>query len=164
MGSVTREGEFIVSKKTSLAGDFLETGELVMPKDDIGGGLIIGRTGLISEPDTYVLADHVYALTPLGIDPAFLNYSINSYDVNASLRSRATGSAQLGLSKKSVIAQRIHHPPTLEEQRSITQVISAIDVEVRALRQRLTKTRSIKTGMMQQLLAGRTRLPVEAAL
>ena len=35
--------------------------------------------------------------------------------------------------------------------------------EIEALEHRLTSARAIKTGMMQELLTGRTRLPVEAA-
>ena len=34
-----------------------------------------------------------------------------------------------------------------------------MDNEIQNLEQRLTKTRQIKQGMMQQLLTGRTRLP-----
>jgi type I restriction enzyme S subunit len=35
--------------------------------------------------------------------------------------------------------------------------------EIVLLRQRLTKARAIKSGVMQQLLTGRVRLPVEDA-
>lgn len=48
--------------------------------------------------------------------------------------------------------------PTMEEQRAIAQVLTDIDSEIAALEKRLTKTKAIKQGMMQELLTGRTRL------
>ena len=41
-------------------------------------------------------------------------------------------------------------------------VLSDTDDEIAALERRLESARAIKTGMMQELLTGRTRLPVEA--
>jgi type I restriction enzyme S subunit len=48
--------------------------------------------------------------------------------------------------------------PSVEEQTAIATVLSDIDVDLAALDARLTKTRGIKQGMMQELLTGRTRL------
>ncbi|WP_082530396.1 restriction endonuclease subunit S [Aeromicrobium sp. Root344] len=52
---------------------------------------------------------------------------------------------------------------SVAEQRAIAEALRNAESEIEVLRVRLTKTRSIKTGMMQQLLTGRTRLPVEVA-
>jgi type I restriction enzyme S subunit len=52
-------------------------------------------------------------------------------------------------------------PSTLEEQRAITQVLSDADDEIDLLNRRLAKATAVKQGMMQELLAGRTRLPVK---
>lgn len=49
--------------------------------------------------------------------------------------------------------------PSKEEQTAIATILSDMDNEIQTLEQRLTKTRQIKQGMMQQLLSGRTRLP-----
>lgn len=51
--------------------------------------------------------------------------------------------------------------PPVAEQAAIAQVLIDSDVAIDALRLRLTKARAIKQGMMQELLTGRTRLPVE---
>jgi type I restriction enzyme, S subunit len=53
--------------------------------------------------------------------------------------------------------------PSREEQRAIVNVLDDAELELVTLSERLAKARAIKTGMMQQLLTGRTRLPVEAA-
>ncbi|KHJ74259.1 hypothetical protein QR64_02500 [Rhodococcus sp. Chr-9] len=53
--------------------------------------------------------------------------------------------------------------PCEDEQVAIAGVLEDAETEIAFLARRLEKTRAIKTGMMQQLLTGRTRLSVEAA-
>lgn len=48
--------------------------------------------------------------------------------------------------------------PCKEEQTAIATILSDMDKEIQALEQRLTKTRDLKQGMMQQLLTGKIRL------
>lgn len=157
MGSVSIGGQLIVSKQTNFCSDFLSVGDLVMPKDDIGGGNIIGKVGYIDADKKYVLGDHVYCLRAKLGDPRFLAYMINSYPVNRSLRKKVIGSAQLGLGRRSVAEQEISFPDPAE-QTAIANVLFDMDAELAALEQRLTKTRALKHGMMQELLTGRTRL------
>ena len=49
-------------------------------------------------------------------------------------------------------------PPTLAEQRAIAEVLSDMDAEIEALEAKRAKYESIKQGMMQELLTGKTRL------
>jgi len=51
--------------------------------------------------------------------------------------------------------------PALDEQEAISQVLLDADTEINALCQKLEKANFVKQGMMQQLLTGRTRLPIE---
>lgn len=51
--------------------------------------------------------------------------------------------------------------PTIEEQRTIGRVLADADAEIAALERRLESARAVKVGMMQELLTGRTRLPVK---
>jgi type I restriction enzyme S subunit len=53
--------------------------------------------------------------------------------------------------------------PSEAEQIAIATALDDVDREIGLIGDRLVKARSIKTGMMQQLLTGRTRLPVEVA-
>jgi len=48
--------------------------------------------------------------------------------------------------------------PPLPEQKAIATILSNQDEEITALEKRLTKTKAIKQGMMQELLTGKTRL------
>jgi len=157
MGSVSTDGKLIVSKATNYCGDFLSIGELVMPKDDIGGGGIIGRVGYIDADETYVLGDHVYRLIANRGNPLFLSYAINSYRINSELRKKVIGTAQLGLGRKSVDEQEVPFPQD-DEQTAIATVLTDMDAEIAALEARRDKTRALKQGMMQELLTGRIRL------
>lgn len=51
--------------------------------------------------------------------------------------------------------------PQLDEQRAIATTLSDADAEIEALERRLETTRDIMQGMMQELLTGRSRLPVD---
>ncbi|MGV9671363.1 restriction endonuclease subunit S [Gordonia sp. NPDC003504] len=53
--------------------------------------------------------------------------------------------------------------PYRDEQDALVGVLDDAESEVAVLENRLAKARTIKTGMMQQLLTGRTRLPVEVS-
>ena len=48
--------------------------------------------------------------------------------------------------------------PSLPEQTAISEVLSDMDAELAALKQRRDKTRLLKQAMMQELLTGRIRL------
>ncbi|GAB3619065.1 hypothetical protein GCM10027417_03250 [Glutamicibacter endophyticus] len=51
--------------------------------------------------------------------------------------------------------------PSLDEQHAIVDALDDAEAELALLQGRLKKARDTKTGMMQQLLTGRTRLPAE---
>lgn len=53
--------------------------------------------------------------------------------------------------------------PSSDEQASVAAVVADADAELAALERRLESARAIKQGMVQELLTGRTRLPVEDA-
>jgi restriction endonuclease S subunit len=157
MGSVSTDGRMIKTKRTNYRGDLLLKGDLVMPKDDIGGGKIIGKVAYVDRPDAYVLGDHVYRLRALEGDPMFMAYLINSPAISSAFRKKAAGSAQLGLSRRSVEDQEIPFPHP-DEQAAIAEVLTDMDEELSLLEKRREKTRNIKQAMMQELLTGKTRL------
>ncbi|GAM63702.1 type I restriction-modification system [Vibrio ishigakensis] len=61
--------------------------------------------------------------------------------------------------RREMIAEMPIYLPSKAEQKAIATILLDMDNEIKALEQRLTKTRQIKQGMMQELLTGRTRLP-----
>ena len=161
MGSVNRQGKLVPSKRTNLDSDYLQVGHLVMPKDDIGGGNILGRAGYITENNKFILGDHVYALKVSENDSLFISYLINSYAVNKSLRRKANGTAQLGLGKKDVLRQVIHIPSSNSEQQSIASVLFRVDQEISKLQFKVASLKTEKKALMQQLLTGKRRVKVD---
>lgn len=161
MGSVNRLGNLVCTKSTQHNADLLPKGTLVMPKDDIGGGNIIGRTSYIDRDDLYVLGDHVYALHIGDCDSKFLHFLINSHPINKNLRRRANGTAQLGLGKKDVLRQKIKIPSEFSEQKAIAAVLTTADEEITALESDLSRLRQEKKALMQQLLTGKRRVTVD---
>lgn len=160
MGSVSSNGSLIVSKYTNKNTDILEKGDLVMPKDDIGGGNIIGKVAYIDDSNKYVLGDHVYKLEIFDstCDSLFCSYLINSEFVSRYLRSKASGSAQLGLGRISVLSQEMILPNNLSEQKKISLIIFDLIKEISLLETKLQKLKLQKQGMMQALLTGKIRL------
>lgn len=160
MGSVSRDGKLIPTKKTNLAANFLIKGQLVMPKDDIGGGNIIGRVGYIDVDHKYILGDHVYALTAKNSDSLFLSYLINSHRVNKSLRRKANGTAQLGLGKSDVLKQPVTIPQNIAEQQKIAALFAIADRDIETFQQKVNCLKREKEALMQQLLTGKSRVKV----
>ena len=72
-------------------------------------------------------------------------------------RSYNEASGVPSLNAKTIENVEVTMPP-LPEQTSIAGVLGEMDAELVALEQRRDKTRSLKQGMMQELLTGRTRL------
>ena len=68
------------------------------------------------------------------------------------------GSTFLEIGKTQLVGYEVRLPTTKAEQSAIATVLSDMDAELAALKSRRDKTRSLKQGMMQELLTGRTRL------
>jgi type I restriction enzyme S subunit len=66
----------------------------------------------------------------------------------------------LNITKADFFCREIKRPVLLE-QIAIAAILSDMDAELAALEAKLAKARSIKQGMMQELLTGRIRLPVD---
>lgn len=77
--------------------------------------------------------------------------------IKPKLLEKGIGSTFLEISKKDTAAIEIKLPP-FEEQTAIAEILSDMDAEIDELKTKLTKTRQIKQGMMQELLTGRIRL------
>ncbi|MDR7056804.1 type I restriction enzyme S subunit [Pseudomonas koreensis] len=68
------------------------------------------------------------------------------------------GSTFESVNSTDVRAVEIQLPSDVSEQIAIAAILSDMDTELAALEQRLAKTRTLKQGMTQELLTGRTRL------
>jgi type I restriction enzyme, S subunit len=61
------------------------------------------------------------------------------------------------------LREKVFPVPAFPEQRAIAEVLADAESEIAAVHARLVKAAAVKAGMMQELLIGRTRLPVQEA-
>lgn len=101
---------------------------------------------------------HTIACRPtMGFAPGWLGYYINSSAFHDQLLPLITGTKVSSISKAG-LRTTVLHVPDLIEQQAIASVLSDMDAEIAALEAKRAKYESIKQGMMQELLTGRTRL------
>lgn len=74
------------------------------------------------------------------------------------LNQLSSGTTIAYLSREQFESFKVIIPKTKDEQTSIAQILSDMDVEIEALEKKLDKYKMIKQGMMQNLLTGRIRL------
>ncbi|MEY4766133.1 MAG: hypothetical protein RI907_2806 [Pseudomonadota bacterium] len=146
---------------TKAAGlDRLQDGDLVFAdaSEDLNGVgkavevFGVGKTEVVSglhtiavRFDKQVLADRFKGYLPFC--PPFRNH----------LKRLASGT-KVYATNKGHIATVEMRLPEIDEQIAIAQVLSDMDMDIATVEARLTKTRIIKLGMMQELLTGQTRL------
>ena len=123
--------------------------------------VLIGRKGTIDKPryaeEPFWTVDTLfYSEVFKTADAKFMFYKVCMIDWMQ--YNEASGVPSLNA---STIERVLASLPLKEEQTAIATILSDMDSELNALEQKLAKARDVKQGMMQQLLTGRIRLPVE---
>ena len=137
----------------------LKVNDVLITKDGT-----IGKLGYINElPFSATLNSGIYVIRPKNsnlIEPMFLFYLFSSEYFNDFISVISAGSTITHLYQKDFV--NFQFPlPSKTEQTAIAQLLSDMDAEIEALECRLKKTQSLKQGMMQALLTGKIRLPLE---
>ena len=146
-----------VSKEVARLSRQLQKGEILFA----GSGETkadIGKCVAFIDDGHTVAGGDIVILTPDRDDSKFLGYALNAPYVAAQKMSRAQGDAVVHISASSLSSVLLLLPP-LKEQKAIADALSDVDALIDSLEALLTKKRNIKTGVMQELLNGRTRLP-----
>jgi len=99
-----------------------------------------------------------FRITDNDVSGRFLAYWFRASAGRALMTSLAQGSTRYNLSKDAFREACVCIPPTLAEQKAIAAVLSDMDAEIAALEADRAKYERIKSGMMQELLTGKTRL------
>jgi type I restriction enzyme, S subunit len=119
-------------------------GKFGVVKDDFGDGAI--ASSLVIIRPKYASVSHEY-----------LGCYFDSNLCAQMIETWSGGAAQPNLGAQDLARFSILLPSP-DEQRAIATVLSDMDTAITALENRRAKTQSIKQGMMQELLTGRTRL------
>ena len=88
----------------------------------------------------------------------FVFYQFQSDEIKKQIN-EIMGATINQITNKDLNAFQISVPPSEQEQKAIAQTLSDVDALIAALDKHIAKKRNIKTGTMQQLLTGKTRLP-----
>lgn len=145
---------FVRSQTVERINTFSFDGEAVLTAGDgVGTGKVFHYIN-----GKFDLHQRVYLMYNFGeiIDGYFfyIYFSNNFYDRIMSM----TAKSSVDSVRREMIADMKMLLPTKKEQTAIATILSDMDAEIQALNQRLSKTRQIKHGMMQELLTGKTRL------
>jgi type I restriction enzyme S subunit len=119
-------------------------------------GMCVAFTG----PQRAVAGGDIVVLRAPDVNPAYLAALANSPRVAAQKARLGQGDAVVHINSRELGSIEVDLP-LRDEQDAIAQVLVDADSEIHALRSRLTKAKAIKQGMMQELLTGRTRLPIK---
>jgi type I restriction enzyme S subunit len=123
---------------------------------------VLGRVGLVERDTLPANTNQALAIIRLGKEPEFerdyLFYYLRSSMIERQISDINVQAAQANISLQNVREFQINIPLLRSDQTAIAGVLSDMDAELSALEQRLGKTRTLKQGMMQELLTGRTRL------
>ena len=126
----------------------------------------IDRNSLISERENgWLFSGRLLRvrLDTSSADPAFISAQFHARPFREAVRSVAVGQTMASLNTAILKGIAVDLPP-LSEQKAIGKAASDLNSELGALDERLAKARAVKQGMMQELLTGRTRLPVKEAV
>jgi type I restriction enzyme, S subunit len=116
--------------------------------------MAVGKV-VIYNVDVAINQDLKAIYTKPDIDTKFLFYCFTSYSSNMDFL--ASGSTVKGIILEDL--KNIEFPYiSLEEQKTIAQILSDMDAEIEVLEKKREKYKTLKQGMMQELLTGKTRL------
>lgn len=124
-----------------------------------GPGVVTGRSGTLGKVH-YIEQDYWPHNTSLWVtkfnqcDPKFIFFLFSFIGFERF----ASGSGVPTLNRNDAHCFELTLPSTVDEQIAISTILTDMDKEIQSLDQRLSKTRQIKQGMMQELLTGKTRL------
>ena len=124
-----------------------------------GETVCIGRKGTIDKPfyhtgKIWTVDTLFYTYGFNGCIPKFIYYAFCLVDWLA--MNEASGVPSL--TSKNIEDVLLRIPMSKDEQFAIANVLSDMDAEISAFETKLAKYRTLKTGMMQQLLTGKIRL------
>lgn len=144
------DGTIKHTKFTNNPTTLCQDGDILVTVKGSGSGTIIVADA------SYCISRQLMSIRVKEWDAKFIFYSLLQ---NASqIKAASTGTIP-GLSRSDILYQKIPLPPNISEQRAIAAVLCDVDALISALDRLIAKKRDIKQAAMQELLAGKRRLP-----
>lgn len=123
---------------------------------------LVGKLGIFELEGEYVFASYLIRVRiNKDNDPYFVNFFLNSYKGQTSLRSKATPSvSQANINAKNLVNTFVPVPP-LETQLEISEIIKNQDQLKMEHRCKLLTLKKLKKSLMQNLLTGKFRVDAD---
>ncbi len=118
----------------------------------------IGRCCILETDEKIAFQRSVAFVRNKSASTRFLMYAIQGESAQAQLEESKNASTLGGVYLSALADIELMLPTSLDEQTAIANVLSDMDAEIATLETKLAKYRTLKTGMMQQLLTGKVRL------
>lgn len=150
---ISTEGEVV--KRTKELRNPAFKNEILMVMSDVPNGRAIAKCFLVPKDNTYSVNQRICALNIINDNPKYIFYQLNR---NPYYLAFDDGVKQTNLRRQDVLDCPLAMP-SIEEQTAIANALTDTDNLIQSLEKLITKKEAIKTGTMQQLLTGKTRLP-----
>ena len=148
-----------ITEKTATQATQIQVGDLLFAASGETAEEIGKCVAYLAEGPAFAGGD-IVALRPADdCDSLYLGCLLNTPEI-ARQKSRLGQGHPVAHIGARALGQVVISLPPLPEQRAIAAVLSDMDAEINALEARREKVAAIKQGMMQELLTGRTRLPI----
>ena len=123
---------------------------------------LVGKIGIYDLDDDYVFASYLIRIRSNDEnDPEYINYYLNSYKGQTSLKAKATPAvSQANINAKSLVQTFILRPPK-DIQTEIVNLIKSQDYSKEKLIEKRNTLNNLKKSLMQNLLNGKVRVDVE---
>ena len=121
---------------------------------------LVGKVGVFKLEGDFVFASYLIRIrVSKDNNPYFVNYALNSYPIQCSLRSKATPAvSQANINSKSLRVTSVLIPTEKWEQDEIVSKIEKIELEINNKQQKIATLERLKKSLMQNLLTGRVRV------
>ena len=123
---------------------------------------LVGKVGVFELDGDYVFASYLIKVkVSKDNNPYFVNYALNSYPIQCSLRSKATPAvSQANINSKSLRNTSIIIPTNKKEQDEVVSRINNVENEIINKQNKIAVLERLKKSLMQNLLTGRVRMNV----
>ena len=158
-GGMTNSHLVYVSIDSQLLQQYeLEAGDILFNRTNSMD--LVGKVGVFSLSGKYVFASYLIRIkVSKKYNPYYINYALNSYPIQCSLRSKATPAvSQANINSKSLRHTNILVPIEKQEQDSIVAKIDSIDKILLRKQDKTKELELLKKSLMQNMLSGQVMI------
>ena len=121
---------------------------------------LVGKVGIFELEGDFVFASYLIRVKVSPVNnSSYVNYALNSYPIQCSLRSKATPAvSQANINSNSLRNTSILIPINKDEQDMIVSIISKIEEQINNKQNQIITLERLKKSLMQNLLTGKVRV------